>query len=65
MIARVLWGFNIQKKQGKEPSTRMLPGFFSVPEPFECDIICRSEKHRQIMLAEFENAEREGFKYRQ
>ncbi|KAM5370218.1 hypothetical protein ACJZ2D_008621 [Fusarium nematophilum] len=69
VISRVLWGFNIRKKMDAEghpiePTTRMLPGFFSVPEPFECDIICRSEMHERIMRREFEDAMQEGLHYR-
>lgn len=67
-VARVLWGFNLRKKIGKdgkevEVTERMLPGFFSVPEPFECDITPRSERHAAIMKEECEKAEREGLDY--
>ena len=41
----------------------MMPGFFSVPEPFECDIRPRSEAHAKVIGEEGEKAEREGLKY--
>ncbi|KAF1843736.1 cytochrome P450 [Cucurbitaria berberidis CBS 394.84] len=67
-VARVLWGFNLKKKakgNGKEVevTTRMLPGFFSVPEAFECDIRPRSKGHAEVMKGEFERAEREGLNF--
>ncbi|KAF2849263.1 cytochrome P450 [Plenodomus tracheiphilus IPT5] len=53
-VARVLWGFNLKKKIEKDGTEKnvtekMVPGFFSVPEPFECDIRPRSAKHADIM----------------
>ncbi|KNG47597.1 hydrolase protein [Stemphylium lycopersici] len=67
-VARVLWGFNLRKKKDKDGkevhvTAKMAPGFFSVPEPFECDIQPRSEKHARIMLEESSKAEEEGLKY--
>jgi len=67
-VARVLWGFNLGKKKDKDGkevhvTARMAPGFFSVPEPFECDIKPRSERHARIMLEESSKAEEEGLKY--
>ncbi|KAF5576029.1 cytochrome P450 monooxygenase [Fusarium pseudocircinatum] len=69
VISRTLWGFNIQKKKDAkgsviDPVTRMMPGFLSVPEPFECDIVCRSDKHRHVMKAAFESANLEDLNYR-
>ncbi|RMZ70293.1 O-methylsterigmatocystin oxidoreductase [Pyrenophora seminiperda CCB06] len=66
-MARVLWGFNIRKKVGRDGkevpvSDKMMPGFFSVPEPFEADIRPRSEEHVRVMREEKERAEREGLK---
>jgi cytochrome P450 len=48
-IARVLWAFNISKKVGPdgkaiEPNTAMVPGWMTIPQPFECSITPRSEK---------------------
>lgn len=48
-IARVLWAFNISKKVGNdgkvvEPNTNMVPGWMTIPLPFECDITVRSAK---------------------
>jgi cytochrome P450 len=67
-VSRVLWGFNLNKKTGKdgkevEVNTKMEPGFMSVPEPFDCDIKPRSEAHAKIMREESERAEREGLNY--
>ena len=67
-IVRVLWGFDITKAKdldGKviEPTTKMVRGFLSVPEPFECSITPRSAKHVQIMRQAFEDAEKEGLNY--
>ncbi|SPO07779.1 related to O-methylsterigmatocystin oxidoreductase [Cephalotrichum gorgonifer] len=69
VISRTLWGFNIQKKRGPdgkvvEPATKMMPGFLSVPTPFECDITCRSEKHRRIIEEEFEGVNFDGLTYK-
>lgn len=68
VISRTLWGFNIQKKKGAdgslvEPTTKMMPGFLSVPEPFECDIICRSQAHERIIKSTFDEAMNEGLNY--
>jgi cytochrome P450 len=64
-VSRVLWGFNLRKKVGAdgkevEVSAKMAPGFFSVPEPFECDIKPRSGKHTLMMRVQSVRAEREG-----
>ncbi|KAJ2901609.1 hypothetical protein MKZ38_001629 [Zalerion maritima] len=70
LISRTLWAFNIRKKRNKdgsavEPTTRMMPGFLSVPEPFECDITCRSDAHAKIIRSNFESAQAEGLNYMQ
>ncbi|KAH7118607.1 cytochrome P450 [Dactylonectria estremocensis] len=67
-ISRTLWGFNIEKKKGPdgavvEPTTKMMPGFLSVPLPFECEITCRSEQHRGIIEEEFEGTDFENLSY--
>ncbi|KAF9731755.1 cytochrome P450 oxidoreductase [Paraphaeosphaeria minitans] len=67
-ISRVLWGFNIVKKKspdGKviEPTQEMVKGFFSVPIPFECEILPRSEKHAKVMQEVFGQAEKEGINF--
>jgi cytochrome P450 len=67
-ISRVLWGFNISKKIGAdgkpiEPTQKMVRGFMSVPEEFECDIKPRSEKHAQVMRDAFAKAEKEGINF--
>lgn len=35
----------------------------SVPEPFDCDITPRSEKHARIIREEFAKAEKEGINF--
>jgi hypothetical protein len=67
-ISRVLWGFDLSKKMGKdcnvaEVTEKMAPGFFSVPECFECDIRPRSVKHVEIMDKEWKKAESEGLDF--
>lgn len=67
-ISRVLWGFNLGKKVGKdgkvvEVTEKMAPGFFSVPERFECDIRPRSGRYAEIMERECEKAEAEGLNF--
>jgi hypothetical protein len=67
-VSRVLWGFNLRKKIEKggneaEVSAKMAPGFFSVPEPFECDITPRSEEHAAIMMEQSEKAENDGLNF--
>jgi hypothetical protein len=67
-ISRVLWGFNLSKKVGKDGNVvqvteKMAPGFFSVPEKFECDIRPRSEEHAGIMKREWVKAEGEGLEF--
>jgi hypothetical protein len=70
VISRIVWGFNIRKKRAAdgtaiEPTTTMMPGFLSVPEPFECDITCRSPGREKLIRAAFADAEAQGLKYRE
>jgi hypothetical protein len=63
-----LWGFNLSKKTDKggiaiEVTEKMAPGFFSVPENFECDIRPRSSKHAEIMEREWQKADKEGLDF--
>jgi hypothetical protein len=67
-ISRVLWGFTLNRKTGKdgkviEVTEKMAPGFFSVPENFECDIQPRSSKHAKTMEREWKKAEKEGLDF--
>ncbi|EHY61263.1 hypothetical protein HRR90_009033 [Exophiala dermatitidis] len=53
-IARVVWAFNISKKLDKdgkeiEPNAAMVPGWMTIPQPFECAITVRSEKKRELI----------------
>lgn len=64
-VSRVLWGFNLSRKKGKDGSevpvnANMEPGFFSVPQHFECDIRPRSEKHASMIREESRMAEEKG-----
>ncbi|KAH7247143.1 hypothetical protein NW759_007910 [Fusarium solani] len=68
VISRTLWAFNIEKKKRAdgstvEPSTTMMAGFLSVPEPFDCSITCRSDKHRHIIEKEFEGTKTDELIY--
>ncbi|KAI3550420.1 hypothetical protein CABS03_05597 [Colletotrichum abscissum] len=65
-ISRILWGFNIERKEDlnggkKVPTTRMMPGFLSVPEPFECSISCRSVAHEEIIRREYSALREKNF----
>lgn len=64
-IVRVIWGFNINKAKGPdgrliEPTTAMVPGFLSIPEPFDCEFVPRSARHDKIIREEFTKAEAIG-----
>lgn len=53
-IARVLWGFDIDKKtdsdgQTCDPETGMVPGWMTIPLPFECDIKVRDDSKKQLI----------------
>ncbi|KAK5554819.1 hypothetical protein LTR46_007023 [Exophiala xenobiotica] len=53
-IARVLWAFNISKKRAPdgtvvEPNAAMVPGWMTIPQPFECTITPRSEKKKSLI----------------
>lgn len=52
-ISRVLWAFNISKKvvDGKEiePEKGMVPGWMTIPLPFECNITVRSKEKAKII----------------
>lgn len=67
-IVRVLWGFNISKSKDKdcrtiEPTQDMVPGFLTVPLPFECTIAPRSQHHERVMRDAFAKADKEGIGY--
>ena len=53
-IARVLWAFNISRKMDArgdavEPNACMVPGWMTIPQPFECQITPRSEKKSKLI----------------
>jgi hypothetical protein len=69
-VVRILWAFEIQPKlnaTGKPihidvaPETGYRDGFLNQCFPFEVDVKVRSEKHREIILAEAAKAEAEVF----
>jgi hypothetical protein len=58
----------LSKKTGKdgkevEVNGKMAPGFFSVPEKFECDIKPRDGERAEVMRREWREAEREGLNF--
>ncbi|KAL1903733.1 hypothetical protein Sste5344_010570 [Sporothrix stenoceras] len=64
-----VWGFNIGMKQASdgsfiEPTSKMMEGFLSVPEPFDCSITVRSLAHKKLIENVFEKAQAEGLNYR-
>ncbi|KAK3312719.1 cytochrome P450 [Apodospora peruviana] len=67
VISRILWGFDIRKKLGPdgvvpiEPTQRMMPGFLSVPEPFECQITPRSAEHERVIRLAYDEQAKTGF----
>lgn len=70
VISRIVWGFEIRKKRDTdgnvvEPATKMMPGFLSVPEMFECDITCRSAEREKVIRAASLQAEKDGLHYRE
>ncbi|KAK3326937.1 cytochrome P450 [Cercophora scortea] len=70
VISRIVWGFNIRKKMAAdgvtpiEPTERMVTGFLSVPEPFECDISIRSPAREKLIRQAAAEAEAQGLRYR-
>jgi hypothetical protein len=53
-IARVLWAFDLSKKKDTngdviEPESQMVPGWMTIPLPFECEISCRSTEKRDLI----------------
>lgn len=60
-ISRIVWGFNISKKivDGKplDPGSKMVPGWMTIPQPFECDIRVRSPKHAKLIEKIWKEAE--------
>ncbi|KAI1336251.1 cytochrome P450 [Xylariaceae sp. FL0016] len=69
-VARLLWGFNIQKKTRADGSIvdvdifNYTNGLNMRPQPFECSITPRSEQHRQTMEMEGERALQDLEQYR-
>jgi cytochrome P450 len=64
-IVRTLWAFNLSKKKGPdgswlEPDTRMVRGFLSAPNPFECEITPRSAKHAKVIRQALKDADAAG-----
>ncbi|KEF51341.1 uncharacterized protein A1O9_12691 [Exophiala aquamarina CBS 119918] len=62
-IARVLWAFNISKKidaRGDvvEPNAAMVPGWMTIPQPFECEITVRSAKKKALITKVWNEAQK-------
>jgi hypothetical protein len=62
-IARVLWAFNISKTvddngEEREPEAGMVPGWMTIPLPFECDIRVRSEVKARLIELEWTDAKK-------
>ncbi|KAK5045107.1 hypothetical protein LTR84_010255 [Exophiala bonariae] len=63
-IARVMWAFNIAKKVDTsgnviEPNSAMVPGWMTIPQPFECEITVRSDKKKALITKIWDEAKRE------
>ena len=69
-IAKLLWAFRFEngvQEDGREEVNKMDPvegyqqGFLYCPKPYGCKPVVRSEKHRETILREFEEAEKNVF----
>jgi hypothetical protein len=60
-ISRIVWGFNISKKivDGKplDPGSKMVPGWMTIPQPFDCAISVRSARHAKLIEKIWKEAE--------
>lgn len=62
-LARLLWAYELRPVREADGSLRKYDtfayteGFNIRPQPFECDIRVRSDKHRQVLLKEMDVAE--------
>lgn len=68
-VARVLWGFDISRAVDAggnevEPNTKTVPGFLTVPQPFECAIRPRSAGRARVIREVFAAAEKTGIAHR-
>lgn len=62
-IARVIWAFNISKAVGKDgkavqPNEAMVPGWMTIPQPFQCSITPRSEKKAALITQIWQEAKK-------
>ncbi|KAK7536826.1 cytochrome P450 [Phyllosticta citribraziliensis] len=56
-VAKMLWAFDVFPREGHSYDTMAYTdGFNMRPRRFECDIEVRSEKHREVLLAEEQEA---------
>jgi cytochrome P450 len=64
-IARLLWAFDIKPRDGKPLSvdeSMFTEELASGPKPFKVVFVPRSEKHRQVIEAEYESVEKDAAK---
>jgi len=64
-IVRTLWAFNVRKPIGPdgkavEPDQATVPGFLTVPKPFEAAVSVRSPKHASVLKEAFQQATAAG-----
>lgn len=56
-VAKVLWGFNILPREGQSYDIMAYTEGFNIrPRRFECDVKVRSERHREVLMAEEQEA---------
>lgn len=57
-LAKILWAFDISPREGVRYDTfAYTEGFNIRPQKFECDIVIRSEAHRDVLERELKDAE--------
>jgi len=57
-LAKILWAFDIQPKQGVKYDTfAYTEGFNIRPQKFECEIRVRSEAHKRVLMEDLKAAE--------
>jgi hypothetical protein len=64
-IARIMWGFDIQKPAGVDwEILDPEEGGFNVPKPANVIIRPRSAKHEAVLRKEWDDARKEGLHYK-
>jgi len=59
-VVRLLWGFNITRKEGVELETGLETGFVTLAKRFECNIKPRSREKEQMMRQAWKTAQEVG-----